>query len=108
MPSFRVVEVGQIRRSKWANLDERTHRCEDAGRVGQGFVYRFPQVMQELLSFLISIHVIFVSEHDAQNRITVWLQITVGHEAPNNLAATMFYPQDFDRNESINHQIGKG
>src|ERR1019366_5362630 len=25
MVSFRVVQVGQIRRSKWANLDERTH-----------------------------------------------------------------------------------
>ena len=25
MISFRVVQVGQIRRSKWANLDERTH-----------------------------------------------------------------------------------
>jgi hypothetical protein len=25
MLSFRVVQVGQIRRSKWANLDERTH-----------------------------------------------------------------------------------
>jgi hypothetical protein len=24
MVSFRVVQVGQIRRSKWANLDERT------------------------------------------------------------------------------------
>jgi hypothetical protein len=25
MISFRGVQVGQIRRSKWANLDERTH-----------------------------------------------------------------------------------
>jgi IS1 family transposase len=25
MVSFRVAQVGQIRRSKWANLDERTH-----------------------------------------------------------------------------------
>jgi hypothetical protein len=26
MLSFRVVQVGQIRRSKWANLDERTQK----------------------------------------------------------------------------------